>query len=116
MLDKTKKDWFKASHDNLRLAARKAQRTFGSCFLNVGYLGACIRDDYPYVRKNLYLTKASWEPIFEPDMSTLSLIGDGAIKINQAIPGYFNKDNLRELTGIESSEMQAPVLGDNTNG
>lgn len=106
----------KASHDNLRLAARKAQRTFGSGFLNVGYLGACIRDDYPYIRKNLYLTKASWEPIFEPDMSTLSLIGDGTIKINQAIPGYFNKDNLRELTGIESSKMQAPVLGDNTNG
>ena len=106
----------KASHDNLRLAARKAQRTFGSGFLNVGYLGACIRDDYPYIRKNLYLTKASWEPIFEPDMSTLSLIGDGTIKINQAIPGYFNKDNLRELTGIESSEMKAPVLGDNTNG
>ena len=91
----------KASHDNLRLAARKAQRTFGSGFLNVGYLGACVRDDYPYIRNNLYLTKASWDPIFEPDMSTLSLIGDGAIKINQAIPGYLNKENLRDLTGID---------------
>ena len=106
----------KASHDNLRLAARKAQRTFGSGFLNVGYLGACIRDDYPYTRNNLYLTKASWEPIFEPDMSTLSLIGDGAIKINQAIPGYFNKDNLRDLTGMEASSMSAPVVEGNNNG
>ena len=99
----------KASHDNLRLSARKAQRTFGTGFLNVGYLAACVRDEYPYIRTNLYLTKPSWEPIFEPDMSTLSLIGDGAIKVNQAIPGYFNKDNLRELTGIESSKM-APVI------
>ena len=106
----------KASHDNLRLAARKAQRTFGAGFLNVGYLGACIRDDYPYIRNNLYLTKASWEPIFEPDMSTLSLIGDGAIKINQAIPGYFNKDNLRDLTGMEASSMSAPVVEGNNNG
>lgn len=106
----------KASHDNLRLAARKAQRTFGSGFLNVGYLGACIRDDYPYIRNNLYQTKASWEPIFEPDMSTLSLIGDGAIKINQAIPGYFNKDNLRDLTGMEASSMSAPIAEGNNNG
>jgi hypothetical protein len=35
-------------------------------------------------------------------MSTLSTIGDGALKINQAIPGYFDKDNLRELTGIDA--------------
>jgi hypothetical protein len=34
-------------------------------------------------------------------MSTLSTIGDGALKINQAIPGYFNADNMRELTGID---------------
>ena len=35
----------KASHENLRLLARKAQRTFGSGFLNVGYVAACMRDD-----------------------------------------------------------------------
>ena len=95
----------KASHENLRLAARKAQRTFGSGFLNVGYLAACVRDDYPYQRRQLYLTKPLWEPIFEPDAATLSSIGDGAIKINQAVPGYFNTDNLRILTGIEASRM-----------
>lgn len=96
----------KASHENLRLAARKAQRTFGSGFLNAGYLAACIRDDYPYQRKQIYLTKPVWEPIFEPDAAMLSSIGDGAIKINQAVPGYFNTDNLHNLTGIAPSSIQ----------
>lgn len=93
----------KASHENLRLAARKAQRTFGSGFLNVGYLASCLRDDFPYLRRQVYLTTPVWEPVFEPDFATLSLIGDGAIKINQAVPGYFGRENLRELTGIEDN-------------
>lgn len=100
----------KASHESLRLMARKAQRNFGSGFLNVGYLAACVRDDYKYQRQQLYLTKPMWEPIFEPDAAMLSSIGDGAIKINQAVPGYFNNDNLRGLTGIEPSEMPVPVI------
>lgn len=95
----------KASHENLRLAARKAQRTFGSGFLNAGYLAACLRDNYPYQRRQIYLTKPTWEPIFEPDAAMLSSMGDGAIKINQAVPGYFNTDNLRNLTGIQPSKM-----------
>lgn len=105
----------KASHENLRLAARKAQRNFGSGFLNVGYLAACMRDDYSYQRRQLYLTKPVWEPIFEPDAAMLSSIGDGTIKINQAVPGYFNIDNLRLLTGIEPSKSDAPVAGAGTN-
>ena len=98
----------KASHENLRLLARKAQRTFGSGFLNVGYLAACLRDNYPYQRQQLYLTTSLWEPIFEPDSAMLSSIGDGAIKINQAVPGYFNTDNLRYMTGIKPSKLEAP--------
>ena len=97
----------KASHENLRLSARKAQRTFGSGLLNVGYLAVCLRDNYPYYRNQVYLTKPVWEPVFEPDAATLSSIGDGAIKINQAVPGYFNRDNLRDLTGIEASRIQS---------
>jgi hypothetical protein len=93
----------KASHENLRLAGRKAQRSLGSGFLNVGYLSACLRDDYPYLRSQFYLTKPKWEPLFEADASTLSLIGDGAIKINQAIPGYMDADTLRDLTGIKGA-------------
>ncbi len=94
----------KASHETLRVAAKKAQRTFGSGFLNVGYLAACLRDGFPYQRSQLYLTTPKWEPIFEPDASTMSLVGDGAIKINQAVPGYFDGDALRDLTGIKGAE------------
>ena len=99
----------KASHENLRLTARKAQRTFGSGFLNTGYLAACVRDGYAYQRQQFYLTKAIWEPIFEPDASMLSNMGDGIIKINQAVPGYFNKDNLRNVTGIDASKLEPTV-------
>lgn len=71
--------------------------------MNVGFVAACLRDQYQYARNQLYLTKPCWEPIFEPDSSMLSSIGDGAIKINQAIPGYFDKYNLRDLIGIDAS-------------
>lgn len=67
----------KASHENLRLTARKAQRAFGSGFLNVGYLAACLRDDYQYYRNQVYMTTPIWEPVFEPDAAMLSNIGDG---------------------------------------
>ena len=89
---------------SLRLTARKAQRTFGSGFLNAGYLAACLRDSYPYRRTILGETQPVWEPIFEPDAAMLSLIGDGAVKINQAIPGFFNADGLRDLTGIRGGQ------------
>jgi hypothetical protein len=93
----------KASHENLRLAGKKAQRSLGSGLLNVGYLSACLRDNFPYLRSQFYLTKPKWEPLFEADASTLSLIGDGAIKINQAIPGYMSSDTLRDLTGVKGA-------------
>lgn len=90
----------KASHENLRLMARKAQRNFGSGFLNAGFLAACLRDGVRYQRSQIYLTKPQWLPIFEPDASTLSLIGDGAIKLNQAVPGYMDEARLHRLTGM----------------
>lgn len=90
----------KAAHENLRLTARKAQRTFGVGFLNVGFLAASVRDDFAYQRQQLYSTKPKWEPVFEPDAAMLSSIGDGAIKLNQAVPGYFGTDNLYDMTGI----------------
>lgn len=89
----------KSSHEKLRLIARKAQRTFGTGFLNVGYIAACLRDDISYYRSEFYLSKPKWEPIFEPDASALSSYGDGAIKINQAIPGYLDDKKLRDLIG-----------------
>lgn len=94
----------KASHENLRLTARKAQRTFGTGLLNTGYLAACLRDDYTYKRNQFYLTKPKWEPVFEPDAAMLSAIGDGALKLNQAVEGYITGENLRDLTGIEQKD------------
>ena len=84
--------------------------------MNVGYLAACLRDGEPYYRNQIYQTKPVWEPIFEPDAAMLSLIGDGAIKINQAVPGYFNKDNLRDQTGIDASKITTPVEMGGTGG
>lgn len=95
----------KAAHESLRLTARKAQKFFSTGFLNAGYLAACIRDDFAYQRQQIYLTKAIWEPVFEPDAAMLSSIGDGVSKINQAVPGYFNYDNMRNLTGIDQSNL-----------
>lgn len=90
----------KSSHETLRLTARKAQKTFGVGLLNAGYLASCVRDNYPYLRRELANTIPKWEPIFEPDAAMMSSIGDGAIKINQSIPNYISEDKLRDLTGI----------------
>ena len=90
----------RATHENMRLTARKAQRNFGTGFLNVGYLAACVRDNFPYKRNQLYQTKPRWEPVFEPDAAQLSGIGDAAIKIQQSFPDYFTEEKLHDLTGI----------------
>lgn len=97
-------DSIKASHENLRLRSRKAQRTFGSGFLNAGFVGACIRDNTAYNRNMIYRTTPVWLPIFEPDASMLSSIGDGAIKLNTAVDGFIDKENLRVLTGIKPND------------
>ena len=89
----------KAAHENLRLTARKAQRTFGVGLLNAGYVAACLRDKYPYKRKIAYLTKPVFEPIFEPDAAMLSGIGDAILKLNQAVPDYIDEDKLKDMTG-----------------
>lgn len=103
----------KASHETLRITARKAQRCFGSGFLNVGYVARCLADEYPYLRNQFYEIKPSWYPVFEPDVTTLSGIGDASIKINQAIPGFFGKDNLSDLTGFNASKEPPKVEAEN---
>lgn len=90
----------KASHETLRLIARKAQRNFEVGFLNAGFVAACVRDKMHYTRALLVDTKAKWAPLFEPDAAALSGIGDGALKINQAMPGYIDEDVMEDLTGI----------------
>lgn len=95
-------DAIRASHENLRLTARKAQRTFGTGFLNAGYLAACVRDRQTYNRDTFRDIKPVWMPIFEPDAATLGVIGDAILKINQASEGFLGSRNIKSLTGLES--------------
>ena len=99
----------KASHETLRLAARKAQRDFGVGLLNAGYLASCLRDKTPYDRAELASVQPKWEPIFEPDSSALTVIGDGVAKINAAVPGYINGEVIRDMTGIEGEEADTTM-------
>ena len=96
-------DAIKASHENLRLMASKAQRTFGSGLLNAGYLAASLRDNFGYSRNQVYRTTSIWAPVFEPDASQLGAIGDAVVKLNQAVPGYLDGESVHQLTGIEGA-------------
>ena len=96
----------KSGHETLRLTARKAQRDIGTGFLNAGYLASCIRDQRPYSRQELARVYATWEPIFEPDNSTLTTIGDAVSKINTAVPGYIDREVMREITGIDGADYR----------
>lgn len=94
----------KAGHESLRLIATKAQRCFGVGFKNVGYIGACIRDNNSYLREEVFETKVIWKPTFEPDAQMLSAIGDGVLKLNQAMENggsFIDGEKMRRLTGIE---------------
>ena len=94
----------KAGHEGLRLTATKAQRCFSVGFKNVGYMGACIRDDQDYLREEIFKTRALWKPTFEPDAAMLSAIGDGVLKLNQAFEsgdGFIDSEKMRRLTGID---------------
>lgn len=90
----------RASHEGLRLAGKKAQRSLGSGFLNVAYVSVCLRDDFAYNRTVFMETKPKWEPLFESDASALGLIGDAALKLNQAIPGLVDEEMIRDYTGM----------------
>lgn len=90
----------RASHENLRLMATKAQRDFAVGIINTGYLGACLRDGIQYERPAFTHTRVVWKPIFAPDATQLSGLGDALLKIEQALPGYVTEDKMRELIGV----------------
>ena len=90
----------KASHENLRLTARRAQKSFSVGFLNVGFLASCVRDKYKYQRSQITYTKPIWLPPFQADVSTLSGIGDALQKIGATFPEYLTEEKILELTGI----------------
>jgi len=102
----------KASHENLRLAGRKAQRSLGSGLLNVAYVACCLRDDFKYTRGRFIDTVPKWEPLFEADANMLTLIGDGVIKLNQALPGYIDAKVIRDITGIKGDMQVKPKIED----
>ena len=102
----------KASHENLRLAGRKAQRSLGAGLLNVAYVAACLRDEFHYARSQFVRTTVKWEPLFEADANTMTMIGDGVVKLNQALPGYINAETIRDLTGIAGDMSARPVISE----
>ena len=90
----------RASHENLRLTARAAQKSFNVGILNAGYLAACLRDEFPYTRQQITITTPMWLPPFRADVSMLSGIGDAIQKINQSYPDYLTEEKILEITGI----------------
>lgn len=90
----------RASHENLRLTARKAQRTFATGFINAGYLAACVRDSREYDRNAFVSTTIRWMPIFEPDANGLGALGDAIYKINQAVPDFLGENSIMQFTGL----------------
>ena len=93
-------DAIRASHENLRLTAKKAQKSFNVGIINAGYLAACIRDGVKYQRSQLTFTTPVWTPVFPADVSMLGAIGDAIGKINTAYPDYLTEDKLYEITGL----------------
>ena len=90
----------KAGHGDLERIASKAQDTFGSGFLNVGLVAACLRDQFHYNRKAIYETTPIWKPIYQMDISAISSFGDAVIKINEATPGAITPQTMQRLTGL----------------
>lgn len=60
-----------------------------------------MRDEFDYERSQFYKATVKWDPVFESDASTLNLVGDGLIKLNQAILGFADSETVRKLTGLE---------------
>lgn len=90
----------RASHENLRLTARAAQKSFNVGILNAGYLAACIRDDYAYTRQQITVTTPMWLPPFRADVAMLGGVGDAIQKINESFPEYLTEEKILEITGI----------------
>lgn len=98
-----------AAHEPLYRAAEKAQKTIGTCLLNVGMVAACLRDKQPYERYVLRYTQPSWFPVERTTPSTLGAVGDAVYKLNEAAPGFIGEDNMKKLTGLSSDSEGGAV-------
>lgn len=90
----------RASHENLRLTAKAAQKSFNVGILNTGYLAACVRDSFAYERSMITQERPIWLPPFQADVSMLGSIGDAIQKIGQVLPEYITEEKLLEMTGL----------------
>ena len=46
------------------------------------------------------------------EANLMTMIGDGALKLNQALPGYINAETVRDLTGIAGDMSAVPVTNE----
>ena len=53
-----------------------------------------------------------WEPVFEPDITALSQIGDALIKMQQAYPDYLGQTAIYDLTGIRPEAVAEGMTAD----
>lgn len=90
----------RAGHSNLEHIATKAQETFGTGFLNVGFVSCCLRDNAHLTRQEVYNMTPVWKPLFSLDNSAISSFGDGIIKIGQAIPEVVTPKLVKRMTGL----------------
>ena len=90
------------AHEPLYRTCEKAQKHFGACLLNVGYIAACLRDKQAYERYVMRNIKPLWYPVERKNASTLGAVGDAVFKINEAAPGFIGEQNMKALTGLTS--------------
>ena len=62
-----------------------------------------------YLRKEFSNTVLKWEPLFEADVSALSLLGDAVSKFNQAMPNFLTPDIIYDLSGIKGNMDVKPA-------
>lgn len=89
-----------AAHENLRLTAKAAHKSFNVGLVNTGFIAACLRDRYKYDRSQVIVEKPIWKPPFQADVAMLSGVGDALQKLSASYPEYITETKLLELTGI----------------
>lgn len=102
----------KAGHSDLERIAAKAQEIFGSGFLNVGLVAACLRDEANYKRNALYETVPVWKPAFVMDNSAIGAFGDAVLKINEAVPDAISAKTIERMIGLPLENNQDDTFED----
>jgi hypothetical protein len=107
-------DAIKNTREPLFRKAIKAQRNFGTAYINAGICAACLRDKVAYNRSEFFRTKARWMPVFGPNLD--GALGDAIQKINMVSPGFFDQETLSTLVGIDPAAAGAAITLDRIMG